>query len=104
MSAVTMDGRELFLQLADKVARGEIYITHFAANLMPSWEEKQYDINVRGEIFTRESPRAKIDMRISVAENDGRASTPPAVVAIPKQVRELIFDEEPQPIYDEDLT
>jgi hypothetical protein len=97
-----MDGRELFAQLADKVARGELLITHFAANMMPSMD-RRYDVNIRGEMFTTQSPRTKLDMKVTAVENPSRMPKPAAVTMAP-QVRELIFDEEPRPVYDEDLT
>jgi hypothetical protein len=95
-----MDGRELFAQLAEKVARGELLITHFVANLMPDRDQR---FNIRGEMFTTQSPRAKLDMQITAAENPSRRPKPAAVTMAP-QVRELIFDEEPRPIYDGDLS
>jgi hypothetical protein len=99
-----MDGRELFAQLAEKVVRGELIITHFTANLMP--ERRNYEYGIRGEMFTKQSPRAKLDMRVTAVENPSGMPNPAATVAVTMtpQVRELIFDEEPRPIYDEDLT
>ena len=49
-----MDGRELFAQLADKVMRGELLITHFTANMMP--ERRSFQYGIRGEMFTTQSP------------------------------------------------
>lgn len=99
-----MDGRELFAQLAEKVARGELLITHFVANMMPSMD-RRYDVNIRGEmqVFTAESTRTKLDMKVTAVENPSRMPKPAAVTMAP-QVRELIFDEEPRPIYDEELS
>ena len=98
-----MDGRELFAQLADKVARGELLITHFVANLMP--ERGQQRFNIRGdmEVFTAQSTRATLDMQVTAVENPSRMPKPAAITMAP-QVRELIFDEEPRPIYDGDLS
>ena len=97
-----MDGRELFAQLADKVMRGELQITHFVANMQPE-PYRRYDVAMRGEMFTTQSARAKIDMQVTAVENpSGRPGK--AAVTMPAQVRELIFDEEPRPIYDEDLS
>ena len=100
-----MDGRELFAQLADKVARGELLITHFTANMMPSMD-RRYDVNIRGEMFTTASPRTRLDMRVTAVENPSGRPNPAATAAVTMapQVRELIFDEEPRPIYDEDLS
>jgi hypothetical protein len=96
-----MDGRDLFAQLADKVLRGELLITHFVANIQPATRQVVY--GMRGEMFTPSSPRAQLDMTVTAVENlSGMAR--PARVTMPSQVRELIFDEEPRPIYDEDLT
>lgn len=95
-----MDGRELFAQLADKVLRGELLITHFTANMM---QDRDQRFNIRGEMFTTQSPRAKLDMQITATENPS-GMPKPATVTMPAQVRELIFDEEPRPIYDEDLS
>ena len=97
----TMDGRELFAQLADKVARGELLITHFVANMQPAFYETKYGI--RGEMFTTQSPRTKLDMTVTAVENPS-GMPKAATVTMPAQVRELIFDEEPRPIYDEDLS
>ena len=99
---MTMDGRELFLQLADKVMRGEIVITHFVMNLMPEIN-RRYDIGMRGEVFLAESPRTKFEAKVSAVQSDGTGREPPVQVSIPAQVRELIFDEPATPIYDEDL-
>ena len=86
-----MDGRELFAQLAEKVARGELIITHFMANT-PKY-------SIRGEMFTAQSAGAKLDMRVTAVENTSLDGLPPP----PIQVRELIFDGPAEPIYDEDL-
>jgi hypothetical protein len=96
-----MDGRELFAQLADKVLRGELLITHFVANLQPEMRQTVY--GMRGEMFTPSSPRTKLDMQVTTVENLSGLPRP-AAVTMPAQVRELIFDEEPRPIYDKDLT
>ena len=98
----TMDGRELFAQLADKVARGELLITHFVANMQPE-PYRRYDVAMRGEMFTTQSPRAKIDMKINAVENPSGMPKRAEIMMAP-QVRELIFDEEPRAIYDEDLS
>ena len=97
-----MDGRELFAQLADKVARGELLITHFTANMMPSMD-RRYDVNIRGEMFTTASPRTRLDMRVTAVENPSGMPKRAEIMMAP-QVRELIFDEEPRAIYDEDLS
>lgn len=96
-----MDGRDLFAQLADKVLRGELLITHFVANLQPEMRQTVY--GMRGEMFTTASPRTKLDMEVTVVENPSGMPRP-ATITMPSQVRELIFDEEPRPIYDEDLS
>ena len=96
-----MDGRDLFAQLADKVLRGELLITHFVANIQPATREIRY--GMRGEMFTTASPRTAVDMQVTAVENPSRIPKP-AVVRIAPQVRELIFDEEPRPIYDEELS
>ncbi|HZK78028.1 MAG TPA: hypothetical protein VFC35_03910 [Gemmatimonadaceae bacterium] len=96
-----MDGRDLFAQLADKVSRGELQITHFVANIMP--ETRSFQYGIRGEMFTTASPRTKLDLQITAVENPSRVPKL-ATVTMPTQVRELIFDEEPRPIYDEDLS
>ena len=96
-----MDGRDLFAQLAEKVALGELLITHFVANLQPEMRATMYGIS--GEMFTARSSRAKVDMQVTAVENPSRMPKPAAVTMQP-QVRELIFDEEPRPIYDEDLS
>ena len=96
-----MDGRVLFAHLADKVLRGELLITHFVANMMP--ERRNTEYGIRGEMFTTQSPRTKLDMKVTAVGNPSRMPKP-ATVTMPSQVRELIFDEEPRPIYDEDLS
>jgi hypothetical protein len=96
-----MDGRELFAQLADKVLRGELLITHFTANMMQ--ERRSWEYGIRGEMFTTQSPRTKLDMRVTAVENPSGIPKPAAVTMAP-QVRELIFDEEPKPVYDADLS
>lgn len=101
MSTFEMDGAMLFAQLADKVARGELLITHFVMNLQPDFD-KRYDIAIKGEMFSVQSARTKVDAKITAVPNVGRISKP-TTVTMPAQVRELIFDEEPVPIYDEDL-
>jgi len=99
VSTLEVDGRDLFAQLADKVARGELLITHFVANLQPMTRaEKRYAVNARAKTWSGET----LDLKITAVENLGGAR-PPAIVTMPQQVRELIFDEEPVPIYDEDL-
>lgn len=103
MTNFSMDGRELFAQLADKVARGELLITHFVANLQPERQSVVY--GMRGEIFTMQSPRAVLDMKVTAVENtlDEPAASRSVQISVPIQVRELIFDGPPEPIYDEDL-
>jgi hypothetical protein len=98
----TMDGRELFLKLADKVVRGELIITHVVANLMPS-EDRRYDVGICGEFFSTQAARTKLDMKVTAVENEPGRPVPPARVTMPVQVRELIFDEDVAPIFDEDL-
>ena len=102
----TMDGRELFAQLAAKVARGDLVITHFAADItMDRNLRRSFDI--QGQVFTPQSASATLNMKVSAVDNSERGlPAPPAQVSIPHQVRELIFDgeTEPDPIYDEDLT
>jgi hypothetical protein len=101
MSKFEIDGRELFAQLADKVLRGELLITHFVANMQPATREIVY--GMRGEMFTPQSPRTKLDIAVTAVEGYSSRSKP-ATVSMSPQVRELIFDEEPRPIYDEDLS
>ena len=98
----TMDGKELFMQLADKVMRGELIITHFVANLKPEFD-RRYQVGIRGEMFAAQSVSTKLDMSVTAIENKEGRPVPPAQVSIPAQVRELIFDEPVVPIYDEDL-
>jgi hypothetical protein len=96
-----MAGRELFAQLADKVLRGELLITHFVANIMPEGREIVY--GMRGEMFTARSSRSVLDMKVTAVASPYGTPKPAAITMTP-QVRELIFDEEPRPIYDEDLS
>lgn len=96
----TMDGRELFAKLADKVARGELVITNFMMNLT---HDRQYSVDMTGQMFTAQSPRTGFNLNATAVESEPGRPVPPARVSIPMQVRELIFDEEPRPIYDEDL-
>ena len=95
-----MDGQVLFAQLADKVARGEIVITHFVANLQPVSFEMKYGI--RGEVFAAQSASARLDMTVTARENPSGGPRP-TIVMMPQQVRELIFDDPPTPVYDEEL-
>lgn len=100
---LNMDGRELFMKLAEKIMRGELVVTHFVANMMPSMD-RRYDVRMGLEGFAAESPRVKIDVKATVVENDlGQAPAPAPIVSIPIQVREVIFDELERPIYDSDL-
>lgn len=98
-----MDGCELFAQLADKVARGELLITHFVAKANPMTD--RFDIGVRGEIFAAQSPRTTLDMKVTAVGNPtGMPPRKQTIVTMPRQVRELIFDEpDPPPVYDEEL-
>jgi len=98
----TMDGRELFIKLAEKVARGELVITHCVMNLMPSMD-RRYDMSMSGEVFTSQAARTKFDMKVTAVDSEPGRPVPPTRVSLPVQVRELIFDEEPVPVYDEDL-
>lgn len=96
-----MDGRELFAQLAEKVARGELLITHFVAEMQPMYQGIKY--GMRGEMFTPQSPRTGLNMTVTAVENPS-GMPKAAVVTMAPQVRELIFDEEPRAIYDSDLS
>lgn len=96
----TMDGRTLFAKLADKVARGELIITNFAMELT---HDRQYQATMTGQMFTVQSPRTGFNMNVTAVDSEPGRPVPPARVSLPTQVRELIFDEEPVPIYDEDL-
>ena len=58
---------------------------------------------IGGEMFTTQSARSKLTMAVTAIENPSGMPKPAAVTMAP-QVRELIFDEEPRPIYDEDLS
>jgi hypothetical protein len=91
-----MDGRELFMKFAEKVARGELAIVHFTVNL----DQLFNDYDVRAGMRTWDG--SKLDLTITAVENPTGKPTP-ATVTMSPQVRELIFDEEPVPIYDEDL-
>jgi hypothetical protein len=97
-----MDGRDLFAKLADRVARGELLITHFVMNLMP--EDRRYQVNMQAEVFTPVAARTKLTLTATAFENDFGERPKPVIVTMPQQVRELIFDdEEPPPVYDGDL-
>jgi len=98
---VNVDGRTLFLQFADKVAKGELVVTEFYANVgLPN-----DDARFRGVLQTWDGVDVNVNVtaRTSKAEN---RSEPARAVKVSHQVRELIFDEPSKgytPVFDEDL-
>jgi hypothetical protein len=66
--------------------------------------DQRYEIGMRGEAFTVESPRTTFEAKLTGVRGVPGDRQPPVQVSIPAKARELIFDDPVEPIYDGDLT